>query len=54
VSRSTDGAQTFQEPILPTHVSRSGQFVDVTWITCDNFPNSPFYQVDLALNSISP
>jgi len=43
VSRSTDGAQTFEEPILPIHVGRSGQFVDVTWITCDNFPNSPFF-----------
>jgi hypothetical protein len=43
VSRSTDGAQTFDEPILPIHVGRSGQFVDVTWIACDNFPNSPFY-----------
>src|SRR6266540_3249354 len=31
VSRSTDGAQTFEEPILPIHVGRSGQFVDVTW-----------------------
>jgi len=42
VSRSTDGAQTFGEPLLPRRPNRT-QFFDVPWIACDNFPASPFY-----------
>ena len=42
VSRSTDGAQTFGEPLLPRRPTRS-QFFDVPWVSCDNFSTSPFY-----------
>jgi len=42
VSRSTDGAQTFDEPLLPRRPNRT-QFFDVPWIACDNFPTSLFY-----------
>jgi hypothetical protein len=42
VSRSTDGAQTFGEPLLPRRPTRS-QFFDVPWVACDNFSTSPFY-----------
>jgi hypothetical protein len=42
VSRSTDGALTFNEPLLPARPDRT-QFFDVPWITCDNFASSPFY-----------
>jgi hypothetical protein len=42
VSRSTDGARTFEEPLLPARPDRT-QFFDVPWITCDNFASSPFY-----------
>ncbi len=42
VSRSTDGARTFDESLLPRRPDRS-QFFDVPWVACDNFPSSPFY-----------
>ncbi len=42
VSRSTDGARTFDEPLLPRRPDRS-QFFDVPWIACDNSAASPFY-----------
>jgi hypothetical protein len=42
VSRSTDGAQTFEDPIIPKRAGRS-QFHDVPWVTCDNFTGSPYY-----------
>jgi hypothetical protein len=42
VSRSTDGAQAFDAPILPKRARRS-QFHDVPWVACDNFADSPFY-----------
>jgi hypothetical protein len=42
VSRSTNGAQTFSDPILPTRPNRT-QFFDVPWVACDNFPASSFY-----------
>jgi hypothetical protein len=42
VSRSTDGGQTFGEPLLPARPDRT-QFFDVPWIACDNFASSPFY-----------
>lgn len=42
VSRSTDGAQTFGEPLLPARPDRT-QFFDVPWIACDNSASSPFY-----------
>ena len=41
VSRSTDGAQTFDEPII-VDASDAVNF-DKTWIGCDNNPSSPFY-----------
>jgi hypothetical protein len=41
VSRSTDGAQTFSEPVV-VRISEAVNF-DKTWITCDNTPSSPFY-----------
>ena len=41
VSRSTDGAQTFDEPII-VDASDAVNF-DKTWIGCDNTPSSPFY-----------
>jgi hypothetical protein len=42
VSRSTDDAQTFTDPILLTRADRSQGF-DRESIACDNFPASPFY-----------
>jgi hypothetical protein len=42
VSVSTDGAQTFGEPIIVARADRS-QIFDKNWITCDNTPTSPFY-----------
>jgi hypothetical protein len=42
VSRSTDGAQTFEEPLIPRRPS-SMQFFDEPWIACDNSSRSPFY-----------
>ena len=43
VSRSTDGAQTFDAPVI-VRTSESGQHnFDKTWITCDNTPTSPYY-----------
>jgi hypothetical protein len=42
VSRSTDGARTFEEPVIPRRARRR-QFHDVPWVTCDNFPDSPYY-----------
>jgi hypothetical protein len=42
VSRSMDGARTFDDPLLPRRPDRS-QFFDVPWIACDNFSASPFY-----------
>jgi hypothetical protein len=42
VSVSTDGAQTFGEPIIVARADRF-QVFDKNWITCDNTPTSPFY-----------
>ncbi|SRR6266545_1514927 len=42
VSRSTDGARTFEEPVIPKRARRK-QFHDVPWLTCDNSPDSPYY-----------
>lgn len=42
VSRSTDGAQTFDEPLIIER-DRRGEFFDKNWIACDNTPTSPFY-----------
>jgi hypothetical protein len=42
VSRSTDGALTFDEPVLVRRPKPS-QLLDKEWITCDNTLTSPFY-----------
>ncbi len=42
VSRSTDGAQSFSEPVI-VRASTQRQAFDKTWIACDNTPTSPFY-----------
>jgi len=42
VSRSTDGAQTFGEPVTVQQEQQSELF-DRPWIACDNTPTSPFY-----------
>ncbi len=42
VSRSTDGARTFDAPVIPKRARRT-QFHDVPWVTCDNFADSEFY-----------
>ena len=42
VSLSTDGAQTFGEPVIVARANRS-QYFDKNWITCDNTTTSPFY-----------
>lgn len=42
VSRSTDGAQSFDEPIVVKSPTPSQQ-LDKEWIACDNTPASPFY-----------
>ena len=41
-SRSTDGGQTFQNPVT-TAEAGPGQDFDKNWIVCDNTPTSPFY-----------
>jgi hypothetical protein len=41
VSRSTDGARTWQDPV--TIAVSPGTFFDKSWITCDNWPQSPHY-----------
>jgi hypothetical protein len=41
-SRSTDGAQTFGEPVIIQR-QRAHQLFDKNWIVCDNFPESPYY-----------
>ena len=42
VSRSTDGAQAFDEPVIVARADGS-QYFDKEWIGCDNYPASPFY-----------
>jgi hypothetical protein len=42
VSRSTDGAKTFGEPLIVAAPDKS-QFFDKDWITCDNTQTSPYY-----------
>jgi hypothetical protein len=42
VSRSTDGAQTFGDPVIVSRPKPS-QWFDKDWITCDNTPTSPYY-----------
>jgi hypothetical protein len=42
VSRSTDGAETFGNPITVAKAA-SGSSFDKTWTACDNHPTSPFY-----------
>ena len=42
VSRSIDGAASFEEPVVVYHPRRT-ENVDKNWITCDNTPTSPFY-----------
>jgi hypothetical protein len=42
VSRSTDGAQSFGEPVI-VRESNQREYFDKTWIACDNTPTSPFY-----------
>lgn len=42
VSRSTDGARTFDEPIV-VEIPAPSQQLDKEWIACDNSPTSPFY-----------
>jgi hypothetical protein len=41
VSRSTDGARTFSEPVI-VRAPDETQFFDKTWIVCDNSATSPF------------
>jgi hypothetical protein len=40
VSRSTDGGLTFGAPVT---VTTAGISLDKTWISCDNWPSSPFF-----------
>jgi hypothetical protein len=42
VSSSTDGAQTFNTPVVVRRQDRT-QFFDKPWIGCDNHPSSSFY-----------
>jgi hypothetical protein len=42
VSRSTDGARTFGEPVV-IKAPKGSQNFDKNWIACDNTPASPFY-----------
>jgi hypothetical protein len=42
VNRSTDGGLTFDEPVIVDDTG-GGEFFDKNWITCDNWPDSPFY-----------
>jgi hypothetical protein len=42
VSRSTDGAQTFDKPVIVSQ-PRPSQYFDRDMITCDNTPTSPSY-----------
>ena len=42
VSRSTDGARTFGEPVV-IKAPKGSQDFDKNWIACDNTPASPFY-----------
>jgi hypothetical protein len=42
VSRSADGAKTFDEPVIIQRQKRE-QLFDKPWIGCDNNPSSPFY-----------
>jgi hypothetical protein len=42
VSRSTDDAWTFGEPVIIQRQKRT-QLFDKPWIACDNTPTSPFY-----------
>jgi hypothetical protein len=42
VSRSTDGAQTFGDPVIIQR-EHAHQLFDKNWIVCDNTPTSPFY-----------
>ena len=41
-SRSTDGAQSFSEPVI-VRASNGRHYFDKTWIVCDNTLTSPFY-----------
>jgi hypothetical protein len=41
VNRSTNGGVTWTNPV--TAAESTGAFWDKTWITCDPWPNSPFY-----------
>ncbi len=40
-SRSTDGGLTWENPVVVSE--KPGGFYDKNWITCDNWPSSPFY-----------
>jgi hypothetical protein len=40
--RSSDGGQTFDEPVV-VQPSKSSDGVDKDWITCDNTPTSPYF-----------
>jgi hypothetical protein len=42
VSRSTDGAETFGEPVI-VKAPTASQYFDKTWISCDNTATSSFY-----------
>jgi hypothetical protein len=42
VSRSTDGALTFGNPVTVAHAPSGGD-LDKNWTACDNHPASPFY-----------
>jgi hypothetical protein len=42
VSRSTDGGQSFGNPIVVQR-QKPSQFFDKPWLACDNTPTSPFY-----------
>lgn len=42
VNRSTDGALTFDEPVVVDAIG-GGQFFDKNWIGCDSTPSSPYY-----------
>jgi len=42
VSRSLDGGLTWQAPVTVSQ-GGAGNFYDKEWITCDNWPSSPYY-----------
>jgi hypothetical protein len=42
ISRSTDGARSFEEPLV-IGPPKPTQQVDKPWITCDNAPTSPYF-----------